>query len=91
MGGGEQMLIFSYLFYLHLARVMCSCGAGASVLYVLYIRYGLDPALLQNKAILFRTGTHLVSGQHALIRKGHCLCYLFKLKILDFSLFTYRD
>ena len=46
MGGGEQMLVFSYLFYLHLARVMCSFGAGASVLYVLYIEYGLDPALL---------------------------------------------
>lgn len=49
MGGGEQMLVFSYLFYLHLARVMCSSGAGASVLYVLYIGYGLEPAVLQTK------------------------------------------
>lgn len=43
------MLVFSHLFFLHLARVMCSFGAGASLLYTVCTGYGLDPALIRTK------------------------------------------
>lgn len=48
-GRAEQMLVFSSLSFLHLARVMRLFGAGTSLLYTVCTGYFLDPALFQTK------------------------------------------